>query len=702
MAVPFFLFIFALLSYEMNIITLKNISFSYPSQDSFVFENFSLSVEEGDYIAITGKNGCGKSTLSRIIAGLLKPVSGSVEIAQGLVIALVFQNPKNQLISGMVSRDTAFGPKNQKCSKSEIELRTIESLNITGILDKASSSTMALSLGQTQKVALSGMIAMNPDILILDEALSMLDDESKSDIYSFLDYFHKNGKTIIHITHEEEAVKRADKIISMDGTVPNEKLDLEKINTVVKKSENETDKDEVAFVFDHVSFSYDMENPVLEDVSFTLKKGKLYALEGPSGAGKSTIMETGCGLLKPQAGKVYSCGKVVLCQQNAQSGIFESFAADDVAFGPRNQGIKGKALKERVKSSMEKAKLPFDSFSDRQSFYLSGGEQKRLAIAGILAMDADILFFDEPTCALDTESRISILSMLRELASEGKTVLFSTHHEDEKKLCDYVIPVSGQKDYSTPQILPEEAKTPETQNLLAGLRKLSTVFNVRKHDKKGLVQKLPSWVKILLFLVLFVFSLIPSTLYFALSMFAAGIVYCLFAHFSLKKLIKAFLQISPFLIFFAVFQIMFRRPFDGEKLFTTAKYFTLSPSKLWFCLITYLKTLSSLSIISAFFVSTPEYDLIDGLEILLKPLCWIRIPVNYITLVMEIIFRFIPLLIDEASSIIKTQTIRGGLGETKGFFNKVRSLLPLFVPLIAQTIKRSEALSEALTVRGVK
>lgn len=695
----------------MSIITLKDISFSYPSQENFVFEHFSMSVEKGDYIAITGKNGCGKSTLSRIMACLLEPVSGEIEIDKNLVIALVFQNPKNQLISGMVSRDTAFGPKNQKCSKSETELRTIESLNITGILDKASCSTMALSLGQTQKVALSGMIAMNPDVLILDEALSMLDDSSKKDIYGFLDYFHNSGKTIIHITHEEEAVKKADRIVSMDGTVPKDKLEMEGFSSRSGKpaeisetstSEQNANSSEPVFVFDHVSFSYDKDNPVLEDVSFSLEKGKLYALEGPSGAGKSTIMETGCGLLKADSGNIYSKGKIVLCQQNVQAGIFEIFAADDVAFGPRNQGLKGKALKERVRLSMEKAGLSFESFADRQSFYLSGGEQKRLAIAGILAMDADILFFDEPTCALDTESRLNILKMLKNLAAEGKTVLFSTHHEDEKLLCDEVISVSGQKDYKTPEVLPEEIKAPETQNMLTGLRKLSSAFNARKNDKKGLVQKLPSWLKILAFLVLFVFSLIPSTVSFALAMFAAGIIYCLFAHFSLKKLIKAFLQISPFLLFFAVFQIMFRHPLDGEKLFTTAKYFTLSPSKLWFCLVTYLKTLASLSIISAFFVSTPEYDLIDGLEILLKPLAWIKLPVNYLTLVMEIIFRFIPLLIDEASSIIKTQTIRGGLGETKGFFNKVRSLLPLFVPLIAQTIKRSEALSEALTVRGVK
>ena len=170
----------------------------------------------------------------------------------------------------------------------------------------------------------------------------------------------------------------------------------------------------------------------------------------------------------------------------------------------------------------------------------------------------------------------------------------------------------------------------------------------------------------------------------------------------MKNLIGALLKILPFLLFFSVFQLIFHQPLPGEVSFTPWKWFYITPSKLIFCLATILRTDASLACISAFFVSTPEYDLIDGLKILLKPLSLIKIPVRYFILIIEIIFRFIPLLIEEASSIIKTQVIRGGFGKVKGKFAKLKALIPMIVPLIIQTIKRSEILADAITMRCFK
>ncbi|MCF0242435.1 MAG: hypothetical protein HUK25_07340, partial [Treponema sp.] len=139
-----------------------------------------------------------------------------------------------------------------------------------------------------------------------------------------------------------------------------------------------------------------------------------------------------------------------------------------------------------------------------------------------------------------------------------------------------------------------------------------------------------------------------------------------------------------------------------ETLYTSWKYFSISPSKIFFCINSFLRTLASITVISAFYFTTPEYDLIDGLKIFLKPLELIKIPVRYFILVIEIMFRFIPLLVDEAGSIIKTQSIRGGLKETKGKLARIKAMLPLFVPLMAQTIKRAEALADALQMREFK
>ena len=120
-----------------------------------------------------------------------------------------------------------------------------------------------------------------------------------------------------------------------------------------------------------------------------------------------------------------------LAQQNAQAALFEQFAGDDVAFGPRNFGKSGKELVEIVKKSMNQASIPFEEFSERQTVALSGGEKRRLSIAGIIALDNDVLLFDEPTAGLDSKSRTQVMKMMEELASEGKTILFSTHRMDE-------------------------------------------------------------------------------------------------------------------------------------------------------------------------------------------------------------------------------------------------------------------------------
>ena len=200
----------------MHILSAKNISFYYPHVDFKILDDISVSIEAGSYTAVIGDNGSGKSTFARIICGLEDSYSGTVNISKDALIGLIFQNPKNQIISGLVSRDTAIGPQNLSLSKAETELRVIESLNVTDMLDRADSSTMALSLGQTQKVALAGIIALRPNLLILDEPLSMVDPESRKDIYEFLDYWHKRGNTIIHITHDREAILQAENIICME------------------------------------------------------------------------------------------------------------------------------------------------------------------------------------------------------------------------------------------------------------------------------------------------------------------------------------------------------------------------------------------------------------------------------------------------------------------------------------------------------
>ena len=714
----------------MSVITVKNLNFKYPQSNKAALSDVSFGIEKGSYVAIVGYNGCGKSTLARLLCGLEVPESGTIEIEENNRIGIVFQSPKDQLVSGVVSRDTAFGAQNLGLTDGEVELRVIESLNIVDMLDRASSSTSALSLGQTQKIALSGVIALRPEILILDEAVSMLDPLSREEILEFLRYWHKCGNTIIQITHDMEVLSDADSVIGIEegkvffyGTQKAFLADKENVKRICgeKLPENKRNKsvteNGLSLSLRNLTYTHSNSNQDAHgifDINLDFYKGSLTALTGASGAGKSTLMEVCSGLLIPEKGeiKAFTETRPVLAQQNAQAALFEAFAADDVAFGPRNRGVKGKELTALVRNAMDAAALPFDDFGERHTFELSGGEQRRLSIAGILAMNSDILFFDEPTAGLDSRTRKEVMALLQRLAGEGKTVIFSTHKRDEAAFADREIVIKDgrvEKDTLSAEIvdMASVSEAPQMQpvevaSLIAGLKNLSLGLSRSRHEKKSPVEKLPAVLRILLFTGLFVFSLAARPLWLCCLALAAGLVYCLLSGFSLRRLFTASMKILPFLLFFSIFQMIFHPALPDEVRFTSWKWFMVTPSKLLFCLATIIRTDAALACISAFFVSTPEYDLMDGLKLLLKLLLLRGKFIRYFILIIEVIFRFIPLLVDEAISILKTQAIRGGLGKVKGKLAKIRSVIPLIVPLVVQTIKRSEALADAITMRCFK
>ncbi|MFC2479221.1 MAG: energy-coupling factor ABC transporter ATP-binding protein, partial [Treponema socranskii subsp. buccale] len=200
----------------MRVLSVDHVSYTYPQQNMPAVNDVDFSLERGSYTAVVGLNGSGKSTLARILCGLLDADCGEVSYASGVRSALVFQSPKDQIICSVVFRDTAFGPQNLGLSPDEVELRTIESLTVVGLLHKASSPSVTLSLGQTQKEALAGIIAIDPDVIILDEALSMLDPDSKNDIFAFLSYWVRKGRTVVHITHDTDAIRKAKDVIAME------------------------------------------------------------------------------------------------------------------------------------------------------------------------------------------------------------------------------------------------------------------------------------------------------------------------------------------------------------------------------------------------------------------------------------------------------------------------------------------------------
>ena len=211
-------------------IVLDNCFYSYSnSLEEKVLSGVSLRVEAGSFISVIGPNGSGKSTLAKLLNGLYIPSSGIVEV-DGLStrekknipqirrkVALLFQNPDNQIVGDTVEDDTAFGPENLGLDRDEITKRVEESLSKVGLLEKRKMSPNTLSGGEKARLGIAGVLALNPEVLVLDEATAMLDPEGRKEVMAILqDLWKYQGKTIILITHHPEATIYGETIVVLD------------------------------------------------------------------------------------------------------------------------------------------------------------------------------------------------------------------------------------------------------------------------------------------------------------------------------------------------------------------------------------------------------------------------------------------------------------------------------------------------------
>ena len=212
----------------MPILEVKNVSFSY-NKDSKALKGVSFSLEKGEFLAIVGHNGSGKSTLAKLLNGLLKPTGGEITV-DGFSsddkdavfeirkrVGMVFQNPDNQLIASIVEDDIAFGPENLGVPREEIGKRIDFALHAVGMEKFRKATPERLSGGQKQRIAIAGVLALKPEILVLDESTAMLDPQGRKEIAAVVDTLLKNGVSVIAITHYMDEAAKADKVIVLDG-----------------------------------------------------------------------------------------------------------------------------------------------------------------------------------------------------------------------------------------------------------------------------------------------------------------------------------------------------------------------------------------------------------------------------------------------------------------------------------------------------
>ena len=212
----------------MQAIKFDNVSFSY-NDGAKVVDGLSLEVEKGEFVAVVGRNGSGKSTAAKLINGLLTPDEGKVYVngidtsatndifAVRSTVGMVFQNPDNQMVATIVEDDVAFGPENLGVEREEIGRRIDFALGVTGIEKFRDKPSAELSGGQKQRVAIAGVLAVKPQILSLDEATSMLDPLGRKEVNEVIRKLNKDGMTVVTVTHYMEEAVDADRVIVFDG-----------------------------------------------------------------------------------------------------------------------------------------------------------------------------------------------------------------------------------------------------------------------------------------------------------------------------------------------------------------------------------------------------------------------------------------------------------------------------------------------------
>ncbi|MGN0795400.1 MAG: energy-coupling factor transporter ATPase [Christensenellales bacterium] len=216
-------------------IEVKNVKFTYSKKEenaTYALGGVSFTVEKGEFISVVGKNGCGKSTLAKLLNGLFEPSSGKVIVCgydtenEDTIFeirkraGMVFQNPDNQMVATIVEDDIAFGPENLGIPPKEIERRVESALNTVGMSEYRRATASKLSGGQKQRIAIAGVLSMEPEILIFDEATSMLDPKGRAEVMSVAKKLNAQGITVINITHNMDEVAMGDRVLALsDGKI---------------------------------------------------------------------------------------------------------------------------------------------------------------------------------------------------------------------------------------------------------------------------------------------------------------------------------------------------------------------------------------------------------------------------------------------------------------------------------------------------
>ncbi|MFP1715508.1 energy-coupling factor transporter ATPase [Gardnerella leopoldii] len=718
-------------------VVLRNVCFSYDDGKTWTLNNLSLTINAGERVAIVGLNGSGKSTLAKIIAGLTAPDSGYVTLCGEKVfenttacaesykkarkyIGALFQSPEDQIITTITEEDVAFGLENLQFPRKTMYKRISEALKTVHMEDKRYDDPSTMSGGQQQRVALASAIAMNSKLLVLDEPTSMLDSFARKDVDALFDNLHKNGTTIVQITHNFEECKRANRILLLKNGILKEvsfnglKTYLSNIElannhlTKISKNKNLTDsrfkenESDIAVEISGLTVKYDKTSPaVIDDYSLTVKSGETVAIMGENGCGKSTLAKTMCGLLKANSGNITVHGisvrgktsKIIrqklhqtigYVMQLPEQQLFADTVRNDVSYGPKNFGLKGNALKERVDETLRL--LSLENLAEKSPFALSGGQQRLVAIAGVLACKPRVLVLDEPTAGLDFEAALRIREILGMLHNQGVTIILITHNLQEvEDLGARLVTLKTRNKASNKEC--STAKNIENTKNKESSAKAKTTSLLQSFDPRAT----------LLSCFILMLSAFSITNYIQLAILAfVTFTLTVAAKIPFVKLIASLHMIIAVFVFSGLLNILAVR--TGTVLANIATI-PITTDGINYAIL-FATRFSLVIIIGAVLVLTmSQTTLNESCTRLLSPLRHIGIPTQEIALIMSLALRFLPTLSAEAHSVALAQIARGSSIRDGSFKQRVHAITALIVPGFAGVIRHADTLALALDAR---
>jgi energy-coupling factor transport system ATP-binding protein len=459
-----------------SIINLENVSYSYPGAKKKALDGVTLSVRGGEFLAVIGENGAGKTTFCKLLNGIIPhgcggSLSGTVTVdgertesssvpRLALKTGMVLDDPDAQIFTSSVRHEAAFGPENLLLPPDEIEERVKFALGAVGLDGFEDRKPATLSGGEKQRLAIAASLAMNGKILVLDEPLCRLDPEGEAGVISVLkELKEKKNITVIMTANDGgkipdftdrvcvlknglvAACGTAEKILAdralLDdcGIWP---LDNKRVRAEAQRHEEHKEERGAAVEISNLSFSYEGAESCLEGVNLTIFDNDFAAVVGRNGCGKTTLLKIVTGLLRPVSGEVFVRGKntkglavgdiskeIGFVMQNPDNQLFTDSVYNEVAFALKNARLPGAEIRRRALEALETVGLQeHDAFPHA----LSRADRAKTVIACVLAMGCKIIVFDEADAGQDYKGAMLIMNIAKELHEKGYTIIFVTHN----------------------------------------------------------------------------------------------------------------------------------------------------------------------------------------------------------------------------------------------------------------------------------